>query len=118
MDLSDYPDMQELSCAADVMINDFSSSMWDFMLTGRPSFLFAVDLEHYVQTTQVYTPVSEWPFPKAVNNDQLEKNILTFDEEAYKLACEKHYKALGGCETGQATKLVCERIFEKCYGKA
>lgn len=116
MDLSDYPDMQELLCAADAMLNDFSSSMWDFMLTGRPSFLFAVDLEHYVKTTQVYTPVSEWPFPKAVNNDELEKNILEFDEQAYRAACERHYQALGGCETGQATQLVCERIFEQCFG--
>ncbi|MBE6933668.1 MAG: CDP-glycerol glycerophosphotransferase [Ruminococcaceae bacterium] len=114
MDLSDYPDMQELLCAADAMINDFSSSMWDFMMTGRPSFLFAVDLEHYIATTQVYTPVAEWPFPQAVDNDRLESNILNFDAEAYKAACDRHYQALGGSETGEATKLVCQRIYEKC----
>ncbi len=115
MDLSDYPDMQELLCAADAMINDFSSSMWDFMLTGRPSFLFAVDLDHYVATTQVYTPVSEWPFPQSVDNDQLEKIILEFNEEDYRTACQRHYQDLGGSETGEATKLVCERIYEKCH---
>ncbi|MBE6947184.1 MAG: CDP-glycerol glycerophosphotransferase [Ruminococcaceae bacterium] len=114
MDLSDYPDMQELLCAADAMINDFSSSMWDFMMTGRPSFLFAVDLEHYVATTQVYTPVSQWPFPQAVNNDQLEANILNFDEKVYQAACDRHYQDLGGNETGEATKLVCQRIYEQC----
>ena len=116
MDLTDYEDMQELILAADAMINDFSSSMWDFMLTGRPSFLFAVDLDHYVATTDVYTPVSEWPFPQSVNNDQLEKNILEFDEEKYAAACKRHYEALGGCETGKATQLVCERIYEQCFG--
>ena len=117
MDLTDYEDMQELLLAADAMINDFSSSMWDFMMTGRPSFLFAVDLEHYVKTTQVYTPVEEWPFPCSVNNDELEKNILEFDEEKYAAACKYHYDSLGGCETGKATQLVCERIYEQCYGK-
>lgn len=116
LDLSDYEDMQELLCASDVMINDFSSSMWDFMLTGRPSFLFAVDLKHYEETTEVYTPVSEWPFPKAVNNDELEKNILEFNEMKYHEACNEHYKALGGCETGRATELVCKKIHEKCFG--
>jgi CDP-glycerol glycerophosphotransferase len=116
MDLSDYPDMQELLCAADVMINDFSSSMWDFMLTGRPSFLFAVDLEHYVETTEVYTPVSTWPFPQATDNDKLVENILTFDEQKYKSACMRHYQELGGCETGKATQLVCERIEQVCFG--
>lgn len=116
MDLTDYEDMQELMLAADAMINDFSSSMWDFMLTGRPSFLFAVDLDHYVATTEVYTPVSEWPFPRSVNNDELEKNILMFDEEDYAAACKRHYDSLGGCETGKATQLVCERIYEQCFG--
>lgn len=116
LDLSDYPDMQELLSAADVMINDFSSSMWDFMQTGRPSFLFAVDLEHYVETTEVYTPVSQWPFPRAIDNDTLEANILNFDEAAYAEACRRHYADLGGCETGKATELVCQRIYEQCFG--
>lgn len=113
-DLTDYEDMQELLLAADVMINDFSSSMWDFMLTGRPSFLFAVDLEHYIRTTEVYTPVSEWPFPVSTNNDELERNILEFDAGKYALDCKRHYEALGGCETGEATKLACNRIFDIC----
>lgn len=116
MDLTDYEDMQELLLATDAMINDFSSSMWDFMLTGRPSFLFAVDLDHYIATTDVYTPVSEWPFPSSVNNDELERNILEFDEEKYAADCERHYDSLGGCETGKATQLVCERIYEQCFG--
>ena len=116
MDLSDYPDMQELLLAADAMINDFSSSMWDFMLTGRPSFLFAIDLDHYIKTTQVYTPVEEWPFPRSTNNDDLEKSILNFDESSYADACRYHYTSLGGCETGKATELVCRRIYEVCFG--
>lgn len=115
LDLTDYPDMQELLCAADAMINDFSSSMWDFMLTGRPNFLYAEDLQHYVETTEVYTPVSEWPFPKATNNDQLERNILDFNDAQYAAACDRHYRELGGSETGSASKLICERIYEKCF---
>lgn len=117
LDFSEYEDMQDLLCAADVMINDFSSSMWDFMLTGRPSFMFAVDLDHYVETTQVHTPVSEWPFPHSVNNDELERNILEFDEDKYAADCKRHYEVLGGCETGRAAQLVSERIHEVCFGK-
>lgn len=115
LDLTDYEDMQELLLAADVMINDFSSSLWDFMLTGKPTFMFATDIERYVNTTQVYTPLSEWPFPKAANNDELEENIIRFDAKEYKAACEKHYRDLGGCETGQAVKFVGKRIHELCF---
>lgn len=115
LDLTDYEDMQELLLAADVMINDFSSSMWDFMLTGKPCFTFAIDLQHYIETTEVYTPVSEWPFPKSTNNDELVKTILEFDAEEYRKRCDAHYQALGGCETGRATELVCERIYQVCF---
>lgn len=114
IDLGDYEEMQDLLLAADVMINDFSSSMWDFMLTGKPSFLFAADLDHYVNTTEVYTPVSEWPFAAAKDNATLEFNILAFDAEAYKAACDAHYANLGGCESGSATEKTGRKILEAC----
>lgn len=114
IDLTDYDDMQELLLAADVMINDFSSSMWDFMLTGKPCFIFATDLQHYIETTDLYTPVSEWPFPIASTNEQLVKNILDYNHEKYISDCDAHYKLLGGCESGQATELVCDRIQGLC----
>ncbi len=114
IDLTDYDDMQELLLAADVLINDFSSSMWDFMLTGKPCFIFAKDLENYIETTDLYTPVSEWPFPIAESNKELVENIKVFDEETYKEKCKEHYELLGGCETGRATEIVCDWILEKC----
>lgn len=116
LDLSDYVDMQDLLEVSDVLINDFSSSFWDFMLTGRPCFMYAPDLDHYVATTKVYTPVDEWPFPKSRTSEELCKSILDFDEFSYKRDCEKHYMELGGCESGRATELVCGRILEVCAG--
>lgn len=113
VNLTSYDDMQELLLAADAMINDFSSSMWDFMLTGKPSFLYAVDLQHYIETTEVYTPVSEWPFPKSQNNDELEKIILEFDSKKYINDCKRHYDCLGGSETGYATQLICQDIAKR-----
>ena len=106
--------MQELLLVSDVLINDFSSCMWDFMLTKKPCFIFAKDLQHYIDTTDVYTPVSEWPFSKATSNEELVKNILSFDEKEYLCACKKHYTDLGGCETGKAAVLVADRIEELC----
>lgn len=117
LDLSDYEEMQDLLLAADAMINDFSSSMWDFMLTGKPSFMYARDMEHYIKTTEVYTPVSEWPFPKALTNEELVRNILIFDAEKYKHDCQHHYHALQGCETGKATELVGEYIYRSTKSK-
>ena len=116
LDLSEYDDMQELLQVADVLINDFSSSFWDFMLTEKPCFLYAPDLDHYVETTRVYTPVSEWPFPQSRTNEELVNCILSFDENMYHSNCKKHYKDLGGCESGNATFFVCERVINICKG--
>ncbi len=112
LDLTDYDDMQELLIAADVLINDFSSSMWDYMLTEKPCFIFAEDLDHYIETTELYTPICEWPFPIAKSNQELAENILAFNYEEYKKRCAQHYKSLGGCESGNATELLCNKIEE------
>ncbi|WP_189274343.1 bifunctional glycosyltransferase/CDP-glycerol:glycerophosphate glycerophosphotransferase [Kitasatospora griseola] len=49
-DVSDYPDMADLSLITDVMITDYSSLMFDFVNTGRPILFFTYDLEHYRDT--------------------------------------------------------------------
>lgn len=118
MDLSEYGDMQDLLEAADVLINDFSSSFWDYMLTGKPGFMYAQDMQHYIDTTEVYTPIEKWPFPKAMTNEELRENILHFDEKEYQAACKEHYEYMGGCESGHATELVCRRIERVCRGSS
>ena len=47
LDVSAYPDIQELYLVADMLITDYSSAMFDFAVTGKPMFFFTYDLEHY-----------------------------------------------------------------------
>ena len=46
-DVSDFPDGTELMLAADVLLTDYSSMMFDFANTGRPMLFFTYDLERY-----------------------------------------------------------------------
>ncbi|WP_432929831.1 CDP-glycerol glycerophosphotransferase family protein [Microbispora sp. CA-135349] len=46
-DVSKFPDMADLLAAADVLVTDYSSAMFDFACTGRPMVFFAPDLERY-----------------------------------------------------------------------
>ena len=46
-DVSGHPDISDLYLAADVLVTDYSSSMFDFAVTGKPIVLFAYDLAHY-----------------------------------------------------------------------
>jgi CDP-glycerol glycerophosphotransferase len=50
LDVSDYPDIQELLLVADVLITDYSTLMFDFANTGRPMIFYTYDLEHYRET--------------------------------------------------------------------
>jgi CDP-glycerol glycerophosphotransferase len=47
VDVSDYPDIADLYLAADVLVTDYSSAMFDFAVTGKPMLFFAYDLERY-----------------------------------------------------------------------
>ncbi|HAQ60339.1 MAG TPA: glycosyl/glycerophosphate transferase [Microbacterium sp.] len=47
IDVTGYPDVSRLLLAADGLITDYSSVMFDFAVTGKPLYLFTPDLEHY-----------------------------------------------------------------------
>lgn len=47
LDVTRYPDVTDLYIAADVLITDYSSVMFDFSVTGKPIIFLAPDLERY-----------------------------------------------------------------------
>lgn len=114
VDVSQYPDMQELICAADSLISDYSSCIWDFSLTGKPCFIFAADLTAYRVDRDFYMDVFRWPFPIALSNDELETAILQFDTNTYAENLKRHFNELGCCESGHASKTVGEDIARRC----
>jgi CDP-glycerol glycerophosphotransferase len=44
-DVTDYPDAMDLLAAADVLVTDYSSLLFDYAGTGRPMVFFAYDLD-------------------------------------------------------------------------
>lgn len=46
-DVTRYPEIAELFVAADVLVTDYSSVMFDFVLTDKPVILLTPDLEQY-----------------------------------------------------------------------
>ena len=108
IDCTGYPDIQELLYSADILMTDYSSLMWDFSLTGRPCFLYADDIDLYEKEHGFYMPSNQWPYPIARNNDEMEKNIASFDKKTYQAALKKHYEDCGSYEHGNA----CEQIFK------
>jgi CDP-glycerol glycerophosphotransferase len=47
LDVTTHPDLATLMLAADVLVTDYSSVMFDFPVTGKPILFYVPDLEHY-----------------------------------------------------------------------
>ncbi len=47
IDVTTYPDITDLYLAADAMVTDYSSVMFDYSVTGRPMIFFTPDLAAY-----------------------------------------------------------------------
>ena len=110
VDATRYPDMQELLIAADALVSDYSSCMFDFMLTRRPVFVYAPDIEAYQKVQGFYYPMSETPFPVAKTEAELAENIKAFDEDKYRAGVELFLEGKGCVEDGHATERVCDLI--------
>ena len=116
IDVSDFPDMQKLLIASDILITDYSSSMWDYSFTEKPCFLFTPDLEIYEKTPGFDRDIHSWGFPVCETNDQLESEICRFNQEDYLKRMKIHHASLGNYESGTACRQVCDYInkFANC----
>ena len=108
INMSQYDDIQELMCTADILINDYSSTMWDFVQTRKPCFIFAKDIVEYETNLGLYTKPSSWPFPLAKDSQELVQNIMNFNKEAYETSVTHYFDWMGSFETGQACEKLCK----------
>lgn len=72
-DVAHWPIIEELFSAADVMVTDYSSTMFDFAVTGRPQVMFTPDLARYRDEVRgFYLDFDEWaPGPFAQTSDEV-----------------------------------------------
>lgn len=115
-DARNYPDVQELLVAADILVTDFSSIMWDFSLQYKPIFCFIPDIENF-KKDDFFTPIEEWPGIISYSNEMLHKNITDFDEKEYLKKVKEHHRKHNCFDVGTAgesiLKLIIEYIEEK-----
>lgn len=103
-----YPDVQELLGAADVLITDYSSIMWDFSLQRKPVFLYQNDVDEYIRDRGFYSDIEEWPYIKARTSEELSEKILGFDNDKYVTELNQFLEKYGTFDDGHA----CERTIE------
>lgn len=112
VDATAYPDMQELLAGIDLLITDYSSSMFDYALSGKPCIQFALDIESYAKERNFYFPLDALPFPLARSNEELEHLIHTYDQPQWSERWTQFQADNGICEDGKAASRCAEWILE------
>ena len=106
-----YPDVQELSLASDILITDYSSVIWDFCLQDKPAYIFATDIEEYTKERDFYIPIMQMPFVIAQNNEELLSGIANCKVDEYILNQKEFMKNVKGhFDAGKASEKVVEII--------
>ncbi len=107
---SRYCDVQELLAISDILITDYSSIVYDFMLTGRPAFIYATDFNDYEKERGFLIDLKETPFPIAGNNGELERNISGFDARSYSKKLAAFKDKVGSFDDGHATERIIDWV--------
>lgn len=107
-----YPDMQELLVASDMLITDYSSSIFDFALSNKKALIYASDIEEYKKDRDFLIGYDEAPFSTATNNYELEDIINKFNYEKYLKDVQDFYNKLGVVEDGHASEKVAKYILD------
>ena len=112
LDVSFYRDVRELYLAADVLVTDYSSVMFDFALTGKPMVFLADDLDRFRDEIRgfYFDLLPEAPGPVVTSEDDLVEALLHPDAARYADRYAAFRSTYGGLEDGHATDRVLDRL--------
>lgn len=117
-DVSLYPDMSELLLVADILVTDYSATMFDFAVTGRPMLFFTYDLEHYRDTLRGFYLDFEAraPGPLLKTSDEVVAAIR--DAEAVRQDHDMAYRRFADeftpWDDGHASRRVVNALLDTC----
>jgi CDP-glycerol glycerophosphotransferase len=105
-------DIAMLYLAADMLITDYSSVMFDYSLLKRPMLFFTYDLENYKDNLRgfYFNFLEEAPGPVVRTTEELIDSILHYTEDTYRDKCEAFYKKYNHADNGKASEAVVELI--------
>lgn len=95
INVSDYPSLDELLVASDVLISDYSSVVYDFLFYNEEVYLYAPDYDEYTNDRGFYIDYKNMPFSISYSMDSLEKAINNNKYKDYKKSLDKYLKDNG-----------------------
>lgn len=113
--LSDDTDIQELYLVSDLLITDYSSTMFDYSNLKRPIIFFAYDLENYRDEVRgfYFDLLQEGPGPVVKTTDEVLESIINIEKVKleYKQKQVNFYQKFCHLDDGESSKRLYEEIF-------
>ncbi len=110
----DWVDTNEILPGVDVVITDYSSIFFDYLVLDRPIVFFAYDLEDYTAERGLYFEMDEMPGPLCHTAAQVASALDRIDDDAARYAPRREAmrKEFCGAEDGGSSVRVCDAIFK------
>jgi CDP-glycerol glycerophosphotransferase len=113
--VSGYEDIRDLYLAADILITDYSSVMFDFAITGKPLIFYTYDLEYYRDELRgfYFDFEAEAPGPLCGDMDELISALtdLPGTERSHADRYARFRERFCSLEDGHAARRVVDRVF-------
>lgn len=108
-------DTNEILSIVDVLISDYSSIHFDFLVSGRPMVFFIPDLDEFTGYRGLYFGTDELPGPVIKDYEELERCFSNLEEElsCYKQKYEQEKQWAAPRDDGNVCKRIAETVFEK-----
>ncbi len=114
VDVSYHPDIRDLFVAADALVTDYSSAMFDFAVTGKPIVYSAPDLEAFAGTVRGFyfdlAPIAPGPLTTSVDELAAALTDLPGVAEQYAEKYAAFRSTYCSLEDGHATDRVLELL--------
>ena len=102
--------MQELLLVSDVLITDYSSTIYDASIMRKIVLLYAPDLEDYKENRGLKPVYFNFPTKINQSNEELLDYISRFDMNSYQRNLEDFLSGIQIFDDGNASKRVVDRI--------
>ena len=104
-------DMAEYLYLSDALITDYSGSIFDYLNTNKPCFLFCPDINHYTTVERgLYMDIYDLPYSVSITENDLIQQINGFNMECNREKVQKFKKKIGLIDDGNASKRTVEII--------
>ena len=110
IDVGEYREINDLLLAADILVTDYSSVIFEYALLSKPVVFYAPDMGDYENKRDFFYDYSEYVYgPLVLNQDELAQSIMSIETiKMLDLTAFKE-KFLGACD-GRSTQRFVENV--------